>query len=128
MSVSQPYHVNLHVALLDDWVGTEPNDLVNFVPVDWTVDIDLTHYEIFLFTNRYNWLDLADVENTRLAFCGSTGTISVGLPFTEFIPFQQKIHFSAKVCVCNVCELVCSFYFCTGSRFSSEALCSSLQC
>lgn len=86
-------------ALLDDWVASERNDLLNFVPVDWTVDIDLTHYEIFLFTNRYNWLDLrqGDVENTRLAFCGSTGNISFGLPFTEYIPLKQLVHFSAKV-------------------------------
>ena len=86
-------------ALLDDWVGEEPNDLLSFVPVDWTINIDLSQYEIFLFTNRYNWLDLLEggVENTRLAFCGSTGQISFHLPFMEYIPMQQKIHFSAKV-------------------------------
>ena len=88
-----------HLALLDDWVGNEPNDLVDFVPYDWTIDIHLIQYEIFLFTNRYNWLDLlkGDVENTRLGFCGSSGTISFALPFTEFIPAKQKVYFSAKV-------------------------------
>ena len=93
------------VALLDDWVGDEPNDLINFVPVDWTIDIDLTHYEIFLFTNRYNWLDVlkGDAENTRLAFCGSTGKISFVLPFTEFIPLEQPIHFTAKVMLYDCC-------------------------
>lgn len=89
----------LLLALLDDWVGSEPNDLVNFVPYDWTIDIHLTQYEIFLFTNQCNWLDLlkGDMENTRLGFCGATGTISFGLPFTEFLPMKQMIHFSAKV-------------------------------
>ena len=86
-----------NAALLDDWVGTEPNDLLNFVPVDWSIDVDLANYEIFLFTNRYNWLDLQDVENMRLAFCGSTGHISFAFPFTEFNPPKQLIHFSAKV-------------------------------
>lgn len=38
-----------------------------------------------------------DVENTRLAFCGSSGHISFGLPFTEYIPLKQLVHFSAKV-------------------------------
>ena len=89
----------MSTALLDDWVGDEPNDLLNFTPVNWTIGIDLTQYEIFLFTNRYNWLDLleAGMETTKLAFCGSTGHISFHLPFTEYIPLQQKIHFSAKV-------------------------------
>lgn len=105
-------------ALLDDWVGTEPNDLLNFVPVDWTIDIDLAQYEIFLFTNRYNWLDLleGDSENTRLAFCGSTGHISFGFPFTEYNPPKQLVRFSAKVSsrlvgimyVCIVCVLALS--------------------
>lgn len=67
--------------------------------MDWTIDVDLTQYEIFLFTNRYNWLDLCeeDVENTRLAFCGSNGRLAFGFPFTEYNPSKQLIHFSAKV-------------------------------
>lgn len=86
-------------ALLDDWVGKEPNDLLDFVPVDWTIDIELTQYEIFLFTNLYNWVDVVrgGVENTRLAFCGSTGRITFAFPFTEYIPLKQLVHFTAKV-------------------------------
>ena len=80
-------------------MGDEHNDLLSFVPMDWAIDIDLSQYEIFLFTNRYNWLDLIDggVENSKLAFCGSKGHITLKLPFTEYIPMQQNIHFSAKV-------------------------------
>ena len=33
----------------------------------------------------------------RLAFCGKTGQITFHFPFTEFIPPEQKIHFTAKV-------------------------------
>ena len=86
-------------ALLDDWVGNEPNDLLDFVPVDWTIDIALKQYEIFLLVNRYNWLDLlpGGVENTKLAFCGASGHISFGLPFTNYIPLRQMVHFCAEV-------------------------------
>ncbi len=89
--------------LLDDWVGNEPNDLLDFVAVDWKVGVELEQYEIFLMTNRYNWLDLSSggVENTRLAFCGATGQIALKLPFTQFIPLQQIVQFSAKVSICS---------------------------
>lgn len=51
------------LALLDDWFGNEPPDLLQFVPIDWRVGIDLTRYEIFLHTSRYNWLDLSKVNS-----------------------------------------------------------------
>lgn len=56
------------VDFLDDWVGTEPNDILNFVPIDWKIGADLENYEIYFFTNRYNWIDegkdsLEDCEN-----------------------------------------------------------------
>lgn len=119
--------ISILAALLDDWVGTEANDLLNFVPVDWTIDIDLAQYEIFLFTNRYNWLDLleGDVENTRLAFCGSDGHISFGFPFTEYNPSKQLVHFSAKVS--DVSALMSARRgSCIGSGYRGATLCPAL--
>lgn len=57
--------IPLVAALLDDWLGEDPADLLNFVPYNWRINIDLLNYEIFLFTNRYNWVDIAPdgVEN-----------------------------------------------------------------
>ena len=48
-----------YIAFLDDWVSSEPADLLHFVPYDWTVDVELSQYEIYLFTNRFNWIDIA---------------------------------------------------------------------
>ncbi len=58
------------IDLLDDWLGDEPNDLLTFVPLNWNITIDLTRYEIFLFTNRYNWIDVAmdAAENSTLLY------------------------------------------------------------
>ena len=55
-------------ALLDDWLGDEEADLLNFVPYNWRINVDLLNYEIFLFTNRYNWVDIAPdgIENSEL--------------------------------------------------------------
>ena len=55
-------------ALLDDWLGDDEADLLNFVPYDWRIHVDLLDYEIFLFTNRYNWIDIAPegIENSQL--------------------------------------------------------------
>lgn len=33
----------------------------------------------------------------RLAVCGETGTLNFNFPFTEFLPAEQKISFSAEV-------------------------------
>ena len=33
----------------------------------------------------------------RLAVCGETGTLNFNFPFTEFLPTEQKISFSAEV-------------------------------
>ena len=33
----------------------------------------------------------------RLAVCGETGTLNFNFPFTEFLPAEQKITFSAEV-------------------------------
>lgn len=54
---------NASLALLDDWLGSDDADLLNFVPLDWTITTALSDYEIFLFTSRYNWLDMDCLEN-----------------------------------------------------------------
>ena len=41
----------------------ESVDLLHFVPVEWTIDVSLSEYEIYMFTSRYNWLDKDNVEN-----------------------------------------------------------------
>ena len=119
------------IALLDDWVGEEPNDLLDFVPINWTINVNLTQYEIFLFTNQYNWVDLDNggIENTRLAFCGSTGQITLDLPFTEFIPLKQLVHFTAKVRRSGYYEAYLYFIVnLIGTRLGNKTLCSTLQC
>ena len=55
-------YVDFFNDLLDDWVGNENPDLVSFVPLDWCIGVDMQDYEIYLFTNRYNWLDTSPTE------------------------------------------------------------------
>lgn len=56
-----PY-VDFFNEFLDDWVGTETPDLIDFTPLDWSIGVDMQDYEIYLFTNRYNWLDISQGE------------------------------------------------------------------
>ena len=62
-----PPHIHLppDAAFLDDWVGEDPSDLLHFYPIDWNIAINLRQYEIFLFTNRYNWVDIDGTENSE---------------------------------------------------------------
>ena len=48
-----------YIALVDDWIGPDHPDLVEFVAVDWSIAVELSSYEVFVFTNRYNWVDNA---------------------------------------------------------------------
>ncbi|XP_065883206.1 bridge-like lipid transfer protein family member 1 [Dysidea avara] len=85
--------------LLDDWNTGPPSDLMTFVPVQWQVAVQLSCYEVFLYTNHYNWMDVSGMarnENCRLAVCGKTGTLNFEFPFTDFLPVEQKINFSAE--------------------------------
>ena len=50
-------------ALLDDWLGSDDSDLLYFIPLDWTITVAFSDYEIYLFTSRYNWLDRDCLEN-----------------------------------------------------------------
>lgn len=76
----------LAVALIDDWLGPDITDLLNFVPVDWSITASLTDYEIYMYTSRYNWLDNDCLENserwpsvqstvTLLSSCSTSGIL-----------------------------------------------------
>ena len=59
------YIFHRHTAFLDDWVGKDPSDLLHFYPIDWNIAINLHQYEMFIFTNRYNWVDIDNTENSE---------------------------------------------------------------
>lgn len=58
-------YVDFFNELLDDWVGSDILDILDFVPLEWHIGVDMSDYEIFLYTNRYNWIDnsLGGIEN-----------------------------------------------------------------
>ena len=51
-------YIDFFNALIDDWLGDNPPDLLEFVPVDWNIGIDIREYEIYLHTSPYNWIDI----------------------------------------------------------------------
>ena len=57
-----PY-VDFFNELLDDWMKSDTIDILEFVPFHWNIGVDMSDYEIFLFTNRYNWIDTDEIEN-----------------------------------------------------------------
>ena len=61
--------VTLGVALLDDWIGPDQSDLSEFVAVDWKIAIDLINFEVFVITNRYNWVDIAADGRENGKYC-----------------------------------------------------------
>lgn len=57
-----PY-IDFFNELLDDWVQSDTIDILDFVPFQWHIGVEMSEYEIFLFTNRYNWIDTDEIEN-----------------------------------------------------------------
>ena len=47
------------------YIPEELSDLLHFYPIDWKIAVNLCQYEIFLFTNRYNWVDIDGTENSE---------------------------------------------------------------
>ena len=70
---------NTIAALLRDWWGDDPSDFKFFVPIKWTVGFSVKNYEIFVPTNRYNWMDISprQMENCeKLLVSTSSDNIS----------------------------------------------------
>jgi hypothetical protein len=90
-------YIDFFNEFVDDWARSDSVDLVDFLPLNWNIGVDFENYEVYLFTNIYNWIDTSpdSIENGRLAFCGKTGHISIEMPFTDFLPNEQNIKFSA---------------------------------
>lgn len=51
-------YIDFFNALIDDWLGSDPPDLIEFVPLDWRIEIDMNDYEVFLHCSPYNWIDI----------------------------------------------------------------------
>jgi len=51
--------------LLDDWNKGPRPELMTFVPVQWQVAVQLSCYEVFLYTNHYNWVDVANIARNE---------------------------------------------------------------
>ena len=50
-------YIDFFNEFIDDWLGTEPPDLLEFVPIDWKIDVDMCDYEVYLHNKKYNWVD-----------------------------------------------------------------------
>ena len=46
------------------------------------------------------------ISTARLAFCGTTGQLTFAFPFTEFLPLEQKIAFTANVRAAWFCQFL----------------------
>ena len=62
-------HVVYITDLLDDWNTGPPSDLMTFVPVQWQVAVQLSCYEVFLYTNHYNWMDVSGMARNENCMC-----------------------------------------------------------
>ena len=50
-------YIDFFNEFIDDWLGTDPPDLLEFVPIDWKIDVDMCDYEVYLHNKKYNWVD-----------------------------------------------------------------------
>ena len=61
-------YIDFFNALIDDWLGNDPPDILEFIPVDWNVGIDMSNYEIYLHTSPYNWIDITTEGKENCTF------------------------------------------------------------
>ena len=51
---------------MSDWSGSGHRpDILDFVPMDWRIGVDVRDFELLTFVNQCNWIDVASPKNMK---------------------------------------------------------------
>ncbi|KAF7288717.1 hypothetical protein HMN09_01377700 [Mycena chlorophos] len=91
-------HINMFTDLAKDWASGPPSDWHRFVPMKYTVEVDLHHYELNLYVNDNNIIDkpLIKEENALLIARATRLRSVVHIPSDTFRPESTTVPFSIE--------------------------------
>ncbi|KAF7732780.1 hypothetical protein EC973_000053 [Apophysomyces ossiformis] len=97
-------HVFLFQDMIKDWASTPPVDLLYFIPMTYTFNIDLTEPLIYLCVNEHNIISNPNAidDNAFIKLNSHELRFNATLPFNEYKPEVNVIRFKADVQQCKV--------------------------
>ncbi|KAF8893814.1 hypothetical protein BD779DRAFT_1669348 [Infundibulicybe gibba] len=91
--------INMLTDLGKDWATGPPSDYQRFIPMVYTFDLELHHFELNLYANDHNIIDKPSIknENALLTLRGALLHHFVEIPSVTFRPESTSIPFYVEV-------------------------------
>ncbi len=88
-------HIFLLTDLVSDWVSGPPSDFYTFVPFDYTINLQLDHFKLYLNANDSNIINHpADIEdNIFTMLFGKDLSAAVSIPLRNLRPSRNQVLF-----------------------------------
>ncbi|KAF8664381.1 hypothetical protein AX16_000752 [Volvariella volvacea WC 439] len=79
-------HINMFTDLGKDWASGPPNDYLRYIPMTYTIESELHHYNLHLYVNDHNIIDkpLLNEENALLILKGQYLKAGATVPANTF--------------------------------------------
>ncbi|KAI9307239.1 hypothetical protein BJ944DRAFT_238031 [Cunninghamella echinulata] len=90
-------HVYLIQDLIKDWTSGPTSDLLHFIPMTYTFEIDMTEPKVYLCVNEHNVINYPNSidDNAYIILCAQKIYFNTSLPFTTYEPEVNTIRYKA---------------------------------
>ncbi|KAG0173076.1 hypothetical protein DFQ30_008982 [Apophysomyces sp. BC1015] len=97
-------HVFLFQDMIKDWASSPPVELLYFIPITYTFNIDITEPLIYLCVNEHNIISNPNAvdDNAFIKLNSHKLFFTATLPFNEYQPEVNAIRFRANAEQCKV--------------------------
>ncbi|KAI0699566.1 hypothetical protein BC835DRAFT_1412549 [Cytidiella melzeri] len=89
-------HVHMFTDLGKDWASGPPSDYDRFIPVVYSLLVEMTNYDLKMYVNDHNIIDkpLIPEDNAFLSFYGASLKQTVTVPLTKYRPQCSAVSFA----------------------------------
>ncbi|KAF8135489.1 hypothetical protein EV363DRAFT_1395990 [Boletus edulis] len=98
-------HINMITDLSRDWASGEPTEWHHFVPIVYSLELHLHHFDLNLYANDQNIIDkpLIKDENTMVNLRAPRLWVSATIPSNVYLPEATTFSFAVDVPGLSIC-------------------------
>ncbi|KAG6372334.1 hypothetical protein JVT61DRAFT_7774 [Boletus reticuloceps] len=98
-------HINMITDLSRDWASGEPTEWHHFVPIVYSLELHLHHFDLNLYANDQNIIDkpLIKDENTMVNLRAPRLCVSATIPSNVYLPEATTFSFAVDVPGLSIC-------------------------
>ncbi|KAI0342100.1 hypothetical protein BDW22DRAFT_1358216 [Trametopsis cervina] len=91
-------HINMFTDLGKDWSSGPPSDYNRFIPMLYSLSVEMKNYDLKLYVNDHNIIDkpLIPEENALLSLHGAILRQTVSIPLTKYRPDCTMVSFTTE--------------------------------